>query len=310
MTYDYADLIDKMYDAVYFVDKDRRITYWNKAAETITGYSAEEVIESRCSDNILVHVDDEGKGLCEGDCPLAKTIEDGTSREAEVYLRHKEGHRVPVLVRTTPLTDENGLVVGAAELFTYMSSKSAMLLRIRELEDLALIDDLTKLANRRYVESELEARFAEKRRHGLPFGILFMDIDHFKRLNDTYGHAFGDLVLKTVASTLRSSARAFDLIGRWGGEEFVAIVRNADHDILVKVGERFRMLVEKSLVPIEDDVVGATISVGATVARKDDTTGSILKRADELMYMSKERGRNCLTAEPDQESGSDDQSGI
>lgn len=243
MRYNYPDLLDKMPDAVYFVDSARKITYWNKAAEKFTGYKAAEVVGKSCADNILVHVDDRGESLCLGKCPLGTTMADGVSRETEVYLHHKNGHRVPVLVRVSPLRDDKGNIVGGAELFTDNSSKEAMLLRIKELEELAMIDALTRLANRRYIESELEVRIQEKRRYNLPFGLLFMDIDHFKRFNDDYGHDVGDHALMTVANTLRSLARPYDLIGRWGGEEFIAIIRNVDKTLLTSIGERLRSLV-------------------------------------------------------------------
>lgn len=297
MRYNYPDLLDKMPDAAYFVDSVRKITYWNKAAENITGYKESEVVGKSCADNILVHVDDRGESQCLGKCLLAATMADGVSREAEVYLHHKNGHRVPVLVRVSPLRDHDGNIVGGAELFTDNSSKEAMLLRIKELEELAMIDTLTRLANRRYIESELEVRIQEKKRYNLPFGLLFMDIDHFKRFNDDYGHDVGDQALMTVANTLRSLARPYDLIGRWGGEEFIAIIRNVDLALLTSIGERLRSLVEMTYIDVGGKNIGITLSVGAAIAKDEDTPVSILKRSDMLMYLSKENGRNCLTAE-------------
>lgn len=297
MAYNYPDLLDRMPDAVYFVDRYRKITYWNGAAEKISGFPAAEILGKGCADNILIHVDEKGQSLCLNRCPLQAAMTDGISREAEVYLHHKNGHRVPVLVRVSPLRDDEGNIVGGAELFTDNSAKEAMLLRIKELEELAMLDALTQLANRRYIETELEVRIQEKKRNQLPFGLLFMDIDHFKRFNDDYGHDAGDLALKTVANTLRSLARPYDLIGRWGGEEFVAVVRNVDMSFLVKIGERMRRLVEMTYINVEGRHLGLTLSIGASMARDDDTPASLLKRGDMLMYLSKENGRNCLTAE-------------
>lgn len=297
MKYNYSDLLDRMPDAVYFVDAAKKITYWNKAAEKVTGYQESEVLGKSCADNILVHVDDRGESLCLAKCPLEATMTDGISREAEIYLHHKDGHRVPVFVRVSPLKDAQGHIIGVAELFTDNSSKEAMLLRIKELEELAMIDTLTRLANRRYIESELEVRIQERKRYNLPFGLLFMDIDHFKRFNDDYGHDVGDRALMTVANTLRSLARPYDLIGRWGGEEFIAIIRNVDKALLTSIGERLRSLVEMTYINVDGKNIGITLSVGAAIAKDDDTSVSILKRADMLMYLSKENGRNCLTAE-------------
>ena len=146
----YKVLIDTIYDGFYFTDSDRRIMFWNKSAERITGFIAEEVLGHRCSDNILIHVDGKGNNLCLGMCPLAATIEDGSSRESEVYLHHKNGHRLPVWIRITPIRDTKGVIVGGAELFTDLSPRNALALRIEELERHALLDNLTQLANRYY----------------------------------------------------------------------------------------------------------------------------------------------------------------
>ena len=295
MQLNYKSIFESIQDGVYFVDRDRRITYWNNAAERITGYSEKEVVGAGCMDNILIHIDEEGTALCKGLCPLAAAMEDGNARQAEVYLHHKRGHRVPVSVRATPLRDKAGNIIGGVELFSDISSKKALQDRIKELEKLALIDGLTGLSNRKHVECELSARFHEKERYGLDFGVLFMDIDHFKKINDTWGHVRGDAVLKTVSETFRASTRSYDLVGRWGGEEFVGIIRNVDNQLLGKVGERFRMLVEKTRIENFQAPFSVTISVGATLAFPEDTPESIIKRADEYLYESKKNGRNRLT---------------
>src|ERR1019366_9010306 len=110
-------ILDNLVDGVYLTDLQRRITYWNKAAEDLTGYSAEEVVGKRCADNILMHVNDSGRVLCSGERILDRTIADARPRRAEVYLHHKRGHRIPVEVRICPVPGRNGEVVGAVEIF-------------------------------------------------------------------------------------------------------------------------------------------------------------------------------------------------
>jgi len=294
-TISYGSLVDNLYDGLYVVGEGRVIQYWNKAAERITGFTADEVIGRSCADNILTHVDSEGNRLCSGLCPLAKTIADRESRESEIFLHHKDGHRVPVSVRTSVLTDEVGTVLGGVELFTDISSLESMRLRVKELEDLAMLDKLTRLANRHYLENELFVRFEEMKRVGIKFGFLFMDIDHFKRFNDTYGHDVGDRVLRFVADTLVANARPFDVIGRWGGEEFVGIVRNVGREQLEELGNRLRLLVEASYIQTDSDRLHVTISIGATLVSEDDSVDSLIKRGDTLLYTSKQSGRNRLT---------------
>jgi len=288
-------LVDNLSDGVYIVDKDRSILFWNKAAERITGFRADEVIGQSCANSILTHVDAAGIPLCNGLCPLAETILDQQARQAEIFLHHKNGHRIPVSVRTSILTDDAGRIVGGVELFTDRSNLQQIRARIKELEELAMLDRLTQLANRICIERELFIRLEEHRRFGVPFGFLFMDIDHFKRFNDTYGHDVGDSVLKFVADTLAVNARPFDMIARWGGEEFVGVIRNVRQGELVEIGNRLRILVESSYIDIDAQRLQVCISVGATLVRQDDDIDSLVKRADTLLYQSKAAGRNRLT---------------
>ena len=295
MKIDYKDLIENISDGLYLVDHDRRIIYWNRVAESITGYRSEDVLGRRCRDNILIHVDKSGKSLCQDTCPIDGTMQDGRYRDANVYLHHKDGHRVPVWIRAAPLRDTDGNIIGGAELFTDLSAGNAITERIQELERLSFLDNLTQLANRRFVEMELDSRVSELNRYGVSFGVIFMDIDHFKQINDTYGHDVGDRVLKAVARTFINTARPSDLMGRWGGEEFIGILRRVDIDGLHQAAERIRNLVEKSHIQKEGQMLRVTVSIGGTLSRKTDTAQSIVKRADELLYRSKDNGRNCCT---------------
>jgi len=261
-------IIENLHDGLYFVDRDRVITYWNKAAE---------------------------RSLCTGMCPLAATIADEKSREAEVYMHHKDGHRIPVSIRVSTLTDTDGKVLGGIELFTDISNQATNELRVKELEKLALLDNLTQLANRNYIEKEIQSRFEEKKRLNVPFGILFIDIDHFKNFNDIYGHNVGDDVLKFVSNTFVANARPFDLYGRWGGEEFIGIIRDINDKELELLGDRLRLLIENSYLILENEKLYVTISIGATLINENDTIDSLIKRADTLLYKSKAAGRNRLT---------------
>lgn len=291
----YRDLLDNLYDGIYFVDRDRRITYWNKGSERLTGCKSSEVVGTRCSDNILMHINDEGINLCEGQCPLSETMADGRPREAEVYLHHKDGHRLPVLIRVSPIQDSSGQVIGAVEIFSDNSHAVAARKRIEELHEMALLDHLTRIVNRRFIEMTLQAKLVELQRYGYPFGILFIDIDHFKKINDTYGHDVGDRVLKMVANTLVKNARLFDHVGRWGGEEFLSIIINVNKNQLYSIANRFRLLIEQSAFTIKSDFIRVTVSIGGTIADPNDTVDKIIERADQQMYQSKISGRNCVS---------------
>jgi len=293
--FSYENIINSLLEGFYIVDRNRKIIYWNSAAEQISGFKSSEVVGRPCSNNILTHVDVEGKNLCEGMCPLAATINDSQMRETKVFLHHKDGHRVPVTVRTNTLKDQNGVIIGGIELFTDISRLDAYEGQVKELEKLALLDKLTQLPNRHCISKELDMRFAELKRYASPFGILLFNIDHFKKYNDLYGHELGDKTLQFVSSTLQASCRPFDLYGRWSGEEFIGILRNVDMDGLETIGNRMKKLIESSYVEKDGNRLNVTVSIGATLASLNDTEGSLLKRADELLYKSKNDGRNRLT---------------
>jgi diguanylate cyclase (GGDEF)-like protein/PAS domain S-box-containing protein len=291
----HKSLIDNLYDGVYFVDKERCITYWNRGAERITGYLSEMVVGTYCHNNLLSHVTESGKQLCFDGCPLMATLEDGTPREAEVHLRHAEGHRVPVLVRTSPIRDENQNIVGAVEVFSNNQSLFAIKRKVGELEKQAFHDPLTDIGNRALLELKLNSAFVEFHQSQIPFGLLFFDIDHFKSINDTCGHAAGDRVLKNLTRTLSHQLRETDTISRWGGEEFLVILSNVDLPRLQQVAEKLRALIERSLVNLDDRQIQVTVSVGAALIRIGDTPHGLIERADKLMYQSKVNGRNQVT---------------
>lgn len=291
----YKNLLDHLYDGVYLVDLNRKITYWNNGAEKLTGYKASEVVGKYCSDNILSHVNAKGKHLCNNSCPSEKTIADGKLREKKLYIHHRDGHRVPVLTCVAPIRDSNGDTIGAVNILSDNSAKTAIMQRIEELQEMALSDSLTKLGNRRYAEMNMNSRIDESRRYGWTFGILFIDIDNYKRINDTYGHNVGDKVLKMVAKTLSGNVRSFDMITRWGGEEFIAIIFNIKEDHLNSIAEKLCVLVAKSSFSVNSDVVHITVSIGATLVQPNDTVDSLVKRADRLMYQSKNAGGNQVS---------------
>ncbi len=288
-------LIDNLHDGVYFVDAKRRISYWNKGAERLTGYSREQMVGCFCFDNLLDHVTDEGKHLCTNGCPLSATMEDSQPRQAEVHLRHADGHRVPVLVRTSPIFDENQQVVGAVEVFSNNQSMFRMRRKVDQLEQDILRDPLTGLGNRAFLQMKINSALSEFHTHHIPFGVLFIDIDRFKSVNDTYGHHAGDLVIQNVARTLAAHLRDDDACGRWSGDEFVALLLEVEPIHLHKIADKLRAMVASSTVQLEEQEICVTASVGAAIGGENDTVESLIERADTQMYSSKLSGRNQVS---------------
>lgn len=287
-----AGVLDAIGDGVYVVDLDRRITFWNTGAERISGHSRGDAVGRWCGDGLLDHVDDTGMSICAGRCPLQDTMRDGRRRECRVFLHHRDGSMVPVRVAATPVRDADGAITGAVEVFVDDADRVRAQRHVERLTALALVDTLTGLGNRAFLERSLEARIATMGSDDEHFGLLFVDIDHFKAVNDTYGHAVGDDVLRVVASTLTRNQRAGDEVARFGGEEFVVVTGPIRPDDLLGVAERLRGLVAASRVDHERGAISVTVSIGAAVAIAQDTAATLLERADQRLLTAKRSGRD------------------
>ena len=292
------ELMSRLDVGVYIWDSERKISFWNKAAERLAGYSSEEMLGRRCSDNFLRHVTPDGANLCLQGCPMAATMADGRVRQAEVYMHHRDGSRQPIAVWSSPLLDDSGAIAGAIELFSDRRNRADLLAELETLRNEVLSDPLTKLGNRRFLDIVAASRFeAMEKGHG-GFGLFMIDIDHFKKVNDTYGHAIGDDVLKMVASTLSSAVRPLDAAVRWGGEEFILLCANLPSEKLAELAERIRFVVGESWLSTKTfGNIVVTISVGAARAARGDTLLSVVERADKALYKAKETGRNRCVVE-------------
>jgi len=291
----FRHVVDGLPDGVYITDRERRIVYWNRAAEALSGYAAQEVLGRRCSENFLMHVDEAGCLLCAGDCPLSHTLADGLPHRADVYLHHKSGYRVAVEVRIRPIWGGNGEVVGAVEVFNDNSRQRALRERAKELARFAFLDPASQVGNRSYLEQQLSQHLDQFSTSGTPFGIMLADLDKFKEVNDNYGHAAGDAVLATIAKTMSNCLRSSDIVGRWGGDEFLAILPGITPPFLANVSEKLRKLVAQSTIPVNDAAIHVTISMGAAMVAPGDSLESLLKRADGRLYTSKQSGRNRVS---------------
>jgi two-component system, cell cycle response regulator len=158
----------------------------------------------------------------------------------------------------------------------------------------ALRDGLTKLFNKRYFLERLDAELKFALRHDAPLSLLMLDLDHFKRINDTFGHLFGDTVLSTVATTLSRAARNEDVVARFGGEEFAVLLRAIPVDGALQMADRLRRLIEATPIKTDGQEIHATVSVGVAgyPALQARTPDELLEAADKALYRAKGGGRN------------------
>jgi diguanylate cyclase (GGDEF)-like protein/PAS domain S-box-containing protein len=288
----HKSIVDNLADGVYYVEPDRTIRYWNHGAEGLAGYHSSDIVGRRCYDNILAHVDAQGNSLCHSTCPLAASMLDGEPRDVTIWLRHREGYRKPVRVRTAAVRDETGTIVGGVETFSDASAVVQAAEDADRARHEALTDELTGLPNRRMFDAAVRTRLENRGRYGWQFGLLVVDIDNFKAVNDQFGHAVGDAVLAVVSKTILGAVRAGDMVARWGGEEFAVLVEASEAGGLGETAERVRALVAQSEVRHEALVLKVQVSAGGSLASHDDTPESLFERADGALYSAKREGRD------------------
>ncbi|WP_022669274.1 GGDEF domain-containing protein [Desulfospira joergensenii] len=166
--------------------------------------------------------------------------------------------------------------------------------RTAALERLAQVDPLTELLNRRGMTERLKAGINRAQREKSQLGLLWLDIDWFKEINDTHGHAVGDEALKAVAKIIQATIRSYDLAARWGGDEFLVLLQPADSDTLARLGNRLCSVVAAH--PFDQKEFSLTVSVGGCISMEGQKPDSLLQKADQALYEAKASGRNCFRA--------------
>ena len=172
---------------------------------------------------------------------------------------------------------------------------------VEQANRLATTDPLTGLMNRRAFSNTLTAEAARAERCGASLSVLLLDIDHFKSINDRYGHPTGDAVIAQLGESIAAVVRPYDSIARWGGEEFVVLLPNADSDNAAIVAERIRQQIERlSVTAVSGEIVRFTASVGVATRVRHESHEALIERADQAMYLAKTSGRNrvCVASEP------------
>jgi diguanylate cyclase (GGDEF)-like protein len=196
------------------------------------------------------------------------------------------------------LRDGSRIELGAQTILRFGLHDSLELQAARRTHELMIRDALTQVFNRRHLEDRLRSEVAFAQRHGAPLTVLMIDIDRFKQVNDRGGHEAGDAVLRVIAAALERMLRTEDVLGRWGGEEFVVVARAIDRQGALQLAERIRRGIEVLSVPVGRGSVSVTASIGVAHAEGQADSGELLRAADEAMYAAKATGRNRVELAP------------
>jgi diguanylate cyclase (GGDEF)-like protein/PAS domain S-box-containing protein len=283
------EITTTMSDGLMVVGKDGRILFANPEASLLLGYEPKELLGADMHD--LLHVAADGSTAPRTECPVLNITRSGqTYRGVEETFKRKDGTVMPVSVSVSAVhrdKDVGDIVIA----FHDISERKAL---ERELEHRAHTDVLTGLSNRRHFYELAEQEFTRAKRYGTPLAVLMLDIDHFKQINDKYGHHIGDTVLRKLSEVCLKTLRENDIIGRLGGEEFAILLPEAEGERAMEVAERLRLAAANVRMALErEGHFRFFVSIGVTsMVVTDDDFDSILKRADAALYTAKKAGRN------------------
>lgn len=286
-------LLEAAGEGIYGVDQDGRINFINPSALAMLELGEADAIGKNSHD--LFHRSSlDGMPRPLDQCPVHQTLLDGRRREAEEIYVRRTGEAFVVHLVATPVIDE-GRQLGVEVVFLDITPRKTM---EAELTRLATTDSLTGVSNRRHFLAQVEDEIARFQRFGQPVSILMLDLDRFKRINDTYGHPAGDAVLKVFAETMREACRRMDHIGRLGGEEFAILLPGTGTVEAHQFAERLRQAVATKRVVADEWEIQFTVSIGIAGMQKGDLEpATILARADTLLYRAKATGRNRVASE-------------
>lgn len=285
-----------LYDGYYLVDSNENYCIWSDGMPGITGLPMQSVL-GRTWQPVDVQLqsltDDQPAPQDRDSTMLGQVLQNGRPLFASRLCRVSESRHLNVDVYSMPILDPTGHILGAVQL---LRNKSGVHRQSREYVELKLAatrDALTGVANRGQLETQLrhlleDFHAQEGTRH---LSTIFLDVDKFKRINDTYGHKVGDQVLVDLTRTLQNETYSSEVIGRYGGEEFVILCPDTDLDSAVRRAERLRLAIAKGSIG-GISTLNVTSSFGVSTARLGDTVHTILERADTCLYRAKETGRN------------------
>lgn len=219
----------------------------------------------------------------------------GRKKTEQLELQFPDGQGTSTFLADTYPVEDDGLVSGIIVVLNDITDRK---IAEKKLYELSVTDDLTKLANRRHFERRLDEEIIRSNRYGRPLSLMLIDLDHFKDINDTYGHPFGDLVLSTIAKQLESHVRDTDVVARWGGEEFAVLMPETELQEAEKIGIRLLKTVRETSIPVPEErgePITMTFSAGVATQSSDIVKEQIIESVDTALYKSKNNGRNQVT---------------
>jgi diguanylate cyclase (GGDEF)-like protein/PAS domain S-box-containing protein len=279
-------------EGIYVLDAQGRLTFMNPEAERLLGWTEAELLGKVFYEVVHCQKDERARVLPAESSILTTVASNQMYRSESDLFRRRDGVFFPVAIVATPLV-EHGHVAGSVVVFQNITDRKRMEAELEMLNEFlvrqATTDPLTGISNRMTFTDMLNREIRRARRFETPLSLIMFDVDHFKEINDTYGHHTGDEVLRQLAGLVAQNIRAHDLFARWGGEEFMIMVANTALDNARLLGDKLRVMIENTVFP---GVRSVTCSFGVVQLDQDDNDDRFTKRVDDALYRAKARGRN------------------
>ncbi len=287
----HSRMMESMLDGVVFVDPSCCIIRWNPGAEQLTHMTSTSVVQRKWAPSLLGLRDVEGAIVRDEDCPVAHAIKSGTQSMHRLLFKGRRDSYITIDLHVVPIVTAEGKRCGATITIRDASPETNLEERVQSLHEKASRDPLTGVANRAEFDRHLEESVRQHLAESSPCSLIICDIDHFKKINDNFGHQAGDEVLVNFASQLQRSCRNGDHVARYGGEEFVIICKNCPAPAAFDLAEK--LCADWGGTPRPElDGYTVTSSFGVTELQPGDTAETMLRRADRALYKAKGSGRD------------------
>jgi PAS domain S-box-containing protein len=293
----YRRMLEDLPAGLCVVDVQKKIVLWSSGAERMTGHLRHEIIGHSCVAEPLLHCDQPGCEFCDEHCPVAKAMKTSQGVDATGFMRHKDGHEIPVRIRAVPVHNQHGSIIGALETLEELQSGIN-----RERGDASpspdYLDNVTGVASRPMMQAHLQARLAALPQAKVAPWVLLIQVHGLAHFRASLGMEAASSLLRVMVRTVESSIWTSDLIGRWSDDQFLLIVDGSREEKIQTFGERIRRTLAAEGIEWWGERRTLPLRIAGTEAKPGDTVESVLHRLHSLMAASGLSTENCLCAAP------------
>ncbi|MGA2374003.1 MAG: diguanylate cyclase [Candidatus Sulfotelmatobacter sp.] len=275
----YRDILDGLQIGVSVLDLQQKIIFWSDGAEHITGYSRIDVLGHACTENILLHCNQDSCEMCNEKCPIAAALHDAKPVEAVTYIHHKSGHRTQVHAWAIPLRDKHGFIIGIIQTFEGEFAIAGLDLNDRNMRERGCLDDTTGLPSQAVMQAHLREMLGTFTQLQIPFGVVCVEVPELAQFRIRNGQVACRSILQVLSRTLRNTVWPTDFVGSWSENRFLAILSGRPEDALQAISARILKMMTSTTIQWWGEELSVKVLIGCAGARTGDNVESILDRA-------------------------------